>query len=566
MRYFFIIILILSTGFSIHAQDPTFILEQEKTGPGGSVRICLSVKDFTNIISAQFTISWDSTVLAYAKVDNISLPGTDASNFNEDNSASGQLPFVWFNLNGEGTSLEDGTTIFCLYFVAIGELGDSSLIDFTNSPTPIEIGRFDNSTITSVPLELELGKVDIVENPLAVAAEIQNTNCFESPEGSINILVQSGLSPFSYSWTGPNNFSASEQNIGQLNAGTYDLVVTDSIGRSSSYSYTVGGPAAPLSASATSTPAGCNESNGQLRVTTTGGTTPYEYELNGNQNTNGVFDNLPSGDYVVMVTDSNNCMTDVFATIGQQSSNGTTLDLGPDQMLCQGDSTSLSASGNFSNYQWYWNNQLLDANGPELDIATKGSYRLEAQTQDGCQLTDEVSISFSTLTGSASGDTEIERGDSTQLNASAGQNYQWTPAAGLSCTDCRNPMAAPEITTTYFVNFETIDGCAASDSVVIDVKIPEDELRFEPVTFLSPNGDGKNDQLYFPGLESYQSNDLNVYSRWGQLVYSKIDYQISGELWDGTLHGKPLPAGVYYYIMRVDEQNIIVKRNLTIVY
>jgi gliding motility-associated-like protein len=116
------------------------------------------------------------------------------------------------------------------------------------------------------------------------------------------------------------------------------------------------------------------------------------------------------------------------------------------------------------------------------------------------------------------------------------------------------------------VDFATIDGCPASDSVVVRVTVPEDELRFEPVTFLSPNGDGQNDELYFPGLESYKSNDLNIYSRWGQLIFSKIDYQISGALWDGTLRGQPLPAGVYYYILRVDEQNITVKRNLTIVY
>jgi gliding motility-associated-like protein len=297
-----------------------------------------------------------------------------------------------------------------------------------------------------------------------------------------------------------------------------------------------------------------------------GGTAPYVYELNGNQNSTGVFNSLPSGDYVILVTDANNCMTDIFANIGQQTAGGETLDLGPDQLLCQGDSVTLSATGNFLTYQWFWDNQLLEANGPNLVVATEGSYRLEAQTQDGCRLSDELIVSFSRLEGSASGDTEIERGDSTQLNASNGQNYQWTPSEGLSCTDCRSPKAAPENTTTYLVDFATIDGCPASDSVVVRVTVPEDELRFEPVTFLSPNGDGQNDELYFPGLESYKSNDLNIYSRWGQLIFSKIDYQISGALWDGTLRGQPLPAGVYYYILRVDEQNITVKRNLTIVY
>lgn len=566
MRHLLGIILTVFIWQTAHAQDPTFILEQEKTGPGDSVRICLAVNDFENIISAQFTITWDSSILAYAKVDDITLPGTDKSNFNEEIIASGKLPFVWFNLSGEGSSLQDGTTLFCLYFVAIGELGDSSLIDFTNAPTPIEIGKIDNSIINSVPLNLSLGKVDIVENPIEVVAELQELSCFENPEGSITLNTQNGIPPISYNWEGPDGFSSSEQNIAQLVSGMYNLTVSDSIGRSSTYAYSISGPGAPLSATSTETPSGCNEANGQVRILASGGTAPYVYELNGNQNSTGVFNSLPSGDYVILVTDANNCMTDIFANIGQQTAGGETLDLGPDQLLCQGDSVTLSATGNFLTYQWFWDNQLLEANGPNLVVATEGSYRLEAQTQDGCRLSDELIVSFSRLEGSASGDTEIERGDSTQLNASNGQNYQWTPSEGLSCTDCRSPKAAPENTTTYLVDFATIDGCPASDSVVVRVTVPEDELRFEPVTFLSPNGDGQNDELYFPGLESYKSNDLNIYSRWGQLIFSKIDYQISGALWDGTLRGQPLPAGVYYYILRVDEQNITVKRNLTIVY
>ena len=126
-------------------------------------------------------------------------------------------------------------------------------------------------------------------------------------------------------------------------------------------------------------------------------------------------------------------------------------------------------------------------------------------------------------------------------------------------------MAAPESETTYRVSYLSADGCQVGDSVIIRVDLPEDELRFEPVTFISPNGDGQNDALFFPGLETYTANEIKIFNRWGQLVFSQIDYQIKGELWDGTLRGQPLPTGVYYYILRVDEQNLRVRKNLTIV-
>jgi len=306
-------------------------------------------------------------------------------------------------------------------------------------------------------------------------------------------------------------------------------------------------------------------STGRLQLNLTGGSPPYTFDLNGNTNNSGLFTGLGPGEYLILITDANNCMLDISASIVQQSG-GIPLDLGPDQELCTGDTARLSAPANLLAYRWYQDKQLLSNQGAELPINTEGLFRLEATTLEGCMISDEVNIRFSSQSGSASGDTEIERGDSTQLNASEGHNYQWSPSVGLSCTNCPTPRAAPENTTTYRVQFETPDGCPVMDSVVIRVVIPEDEIRFTPVTFFSPNGDGENDELYFPGLENYQSNDINIYSRWGQLVFSKIDYQLSGPLWDGSLRGKRVPPGVYYYVMRVDEQNITVKRHLTIAY
>jgi gliding motility-associated-like protein len=66
-----------------------------------------------------------------------------------------------------------------------------------------------------------------------------------------------------------------------------------------------------------------------------------------------------------------------------------------------------------------------------------------------------------------------------------------------------------------------------------------------PNTF-TPNGDGINDFWDITALVSYPACTVNIYSRYGTLVYNSTGYP---RAWDGTRHGKPLPAGTYYYIV-----------------
>lgn len=70
-----------------------------------------------------------------------------------------------------------------------------------------------------------------------------------------------------------------------------------------------------------------------------------------------------------------------------------------------------------------------------------------------------------------------------------------------------------------------------------------------PNTF-TPNGDGKNDTWNIKDLSNYPRSTVDVFSRWGQKVFSSIGYPIP---WDGTYKGTALPSGTYYYI--IDQKN-----------
>ncbi|MCJ8211980.1 gliding motility-associated C-terminal domain-containing protein [Mucilaginibacter sp. RS28] len=63
----------------------------------------------------------------------------------------------------------------------------------------------------------------------------------------------------------------------------------------------------------------------------------------------------------------------------------------------------------------------------------------------------------------------------------------------------------------------------------------------------TPNGDGINDTWDLLPLLAYPDCNIRVFNRYGALVYQSIGYT---QGWDGTLNGKPLPVGVYYYIIK----------------
>ena len=66
-----------------------------------------------------------------------------------------------------------------------------------------------------------------------------------------------------------------------------------------------------------------------------------------------------------------------------------------------------------------------------------------------------------------------------------------------------------------------------------------------PNTF-SPNHDGINDKWIIVALSSYPQSKVKVFNRYGQIVFSANGY---GTPWDGTMNGKELPGGTYYYII-----------------
>ena len=72
----------------------------------------------------------------------------------------------------------------------------------------------------------------------------------------------------------------------------------------------------------------------------------------------------------------------------------------------------------------------------------------------------------------------------------------------------------------------------------------------------SPNGDGTNDFLRINCIENYPGNFIQIYDRYGNIVFEKRNYDNS---WDGTWKDGNLPKGTYYYILDLADGSVITK-------
>jgi len=169
-------------------------------------------------------------------------------------------------------------------------------------------------------------------------------------------------------------------------------------------------------------------------------------------------------------------------------------------------------------------------------------YSLDPQT--GCEVkSDTVTIIVENgVTVDAGPTLLIMYGSNTTLSASPlseGGTFIWSPANDLNCTECENPVASPDITTIYTVNYTSLIGCPASDTVIVRV------FRELPNT-ITPDGDGVNDVWNIPEIERFPQAHVVIYNRWGNTVYESTGYH---DPWDGTHNGKELPTGSYFYII-----------------
>ncbi|HMG82204.1 MAG TPA: gliding motility-associated C-terminal domain-containing protein, partial [Ferruginibacter sp.] len=122
--------------------------------------------------------------------------------------------------------------------------------------------------------------------------------------------------------------------------------------------------------------------------------------------------------------------------------------------------------------------------------------------------------------------------------------------------------ATPPTTTTYTV---TVTGSGAGCVGSAEEKITVVNCKLIIPNAFTPNSDGIND-TWVIDLGCFAKISVDVYNRWGSLVYHSDDYALSNP-WDGKYHGEEVPDATYYYVVKATSatSNPIKKGSVTIV-
>jgi gliding motility-associated-like protein len=156
----------------------------------------------------------------------------------------------------------------------------------------------------------------ITEPPILAITLASQTNilCFGQATGAITVTIVGGTAPYLYAWTGPNGFTSSSQNLTNVFAGTYNLVVTDNLGCTKTLPVTLTQPTAII-ITATTTPIICyGANNASISIVISGGIAPYAITWS-NLGSGTFQDNLSAGDYLITVTDALNCVNSLNVNI-----------------------------------------------------------------------------------------------------------------------------------------------------------------------------------------------------------------------------------------------------------
>jgi gliding motility-associated-like protein len=276
-------------------------------------------------------------------------------------------------------------------------------LDNPNSLTPVACPTETTTYVLTSMISECIGSdsITVTVTDLMLSFVGNNVPCIDGAYGEIDLTVLNGLAPYTFDWTGPNSFTASSEDITDLEAGTYCVTVTDDAGCSTTECFTIIEENV-LDVSLvgfsdfTCFPISCaGECDGAIDISVSGGSGLYTFDWTGPSFTSSDEDinGLCAGTYTVTVTDENGCMVTDSWTLNEPQPLEVQLD-GVVDVLCSGEQTGsacVTSTGGCTPYFYEWSH---DANLTAPCAINLGSATYFASVSDvnGCTSADSVEI------------------------------------------------------------------------------------------------------------------------------------------------------------------------------
>jgi len=490
--------------------------------------------------------------------------------------ANGCIVSTTIAINNSGSTFTPnptGTDISCF-----GQCDGSLISNITG--VPVDFRWLDAQRNSLAPLNADLTNtvcagvyfLEITTNPLGCRSYvpvtitepdsitlssniIKDISCNGACDGQVFINTVGGNILYTYSWSDPNNQNQIPAN--GLCAGTYTVTATDANGCSATTSVTFTDPPVLTGSITTNTNLICSsDCDATATSVANGGNPPYTFAWSGGQSVANPTD-LCFGMNVLTVTDARNCS--VTDTILVSAIDTVIAESFGQPLICDGEFVTLSGvitGTSITSFGWYLadTTTLLSKTLDTSFVRPVGSYTyFLIATSGSCSDTAkfEVKVAANPLVNLES---DIRRfGDEVTVialgNDDPSYSYLWTPGKGLDDSTKAEPTTQTEVDITYTLLVTDTNGCKYSDSVFVSFS-----PNIEVPSGFTPNNDGANDVWNIRLLEKFPNASVQIYNRWGQLLFEQQNgYTIP---WNGKYKGKELPIGTYYYIIDLKDPKV----------
>ncbi|MBD8081914.1 T9SS type B sorting domain-containing protein [Chryseobacterium caseinilyticum] len=240
--------------------------------------------------------------------------------------------------------------------------------------------------------------------------------------------------------------------------------------------------------------------------------------------------NLGSNLINVKVATADGCFKNVILELVLNPKPSVTLP--EDFHFCEGKSVVLDAGSGFVTYLWN-----TGATTQTITVSTAGTYSVKVTNSFGCENTDSIVLSYSTLAQITAVNIT---GNTAAVIVSPSGIYEYSlDNASWQDSNIFTQLEMGE----YTVYVRTKDGCFIGQKPFSIFNIPN---------AISPNGDNVNDSWKIAGLQNYKGSEVSVYDRKGALVFRQIVNKTPLE-WNGKINGAPVPTGNYWYTIKVSD-------------
>ncbi|MDR2010452.1 MAG: T9SS type B sorting domain-containing protein [Bacteroidales bacterium] len=244
----------------------------------------------------------------------------------------------------------------------------------------------------------------------------------------------------------------------------------------------------------------------------------------------------------VRVTDNNGCVG--LDTIYMYENIVDYPFLGLDTTLCDGDVYTLSPKEEY--YKYLWN---TGSNLPYIEVREPGTYRVTVFDSYNCSNSASINIKYQSdpvILG-----VEVKPGGVFIYGDEGTPPYQYS----LDEDMWQNENVFYNYPSgNYTASIRDKNHCKAS----IDFFL---EAIYMIPSFFTPNADGYNDVWKLEGLYHFPNAVVKVFDRYGKEIY---EFNASGDGWDGTYLGEPVPSDTYWYIIDLGISKEIIKGHVTI--